>query len=106
MKTEYKEIAGVPAIIIGERSEKVYLFVHGKMGNKEEALRFSEIACPAGFQVVGIDLPEQGLRRKTASVGSHTGAAARVPLSERRLARDPDTRKQHRSVVFNACGAG
>ena len=63
MKTEYKEIAGVPAIIIGERSEKVYLFVHGKMGNKEEALRFSEIACPAGFQVVGIDLPEHGSRK-------------------------------------------
>lgn len=63
MKTEYKEIAGVPAIIIGERSKKVYLFVHGKMGNKEEALRFSEIACPAGFQVVGIDLPEHGSRK-------------------------------------------
>lgn len=63
MKTEYKEIAGVPAIIIGERSEKVYLFVHGKMGNKEEALRFAEIACPAGFQVVGIDLPEHGSRK-------------------------------------------
>ena len=63
MKTEYKEIAGVPAIMIGERSEKVYLCVHGKMGYQEEALRFAEIACPAGFQVVGIDLPEHGSRK-------------------------------------------
>lgn len=55
-------IAGVPALVIGERSEAAFLFVHGKMGSKDEAIAFAEIACPAGFQVVGIDLPGHGSR--------------------------------------------
>lgn len=63
MKTEYQSIAGIPALIIGEASEKVWLFVHGKMGCKEEALAFGALACPAGWQVVGVDLPEHGSRK-------------------------------------------
>ena len=30
----------------GEKSEKVFLFVHGLHGNKEEALAFAEVAVP------------------------------------------------------------
>lgn len=63
MKIEQKSIAGVPAIIIGERSDTAYLFVHGKMGSKDEAADFARFACPAGRQVVGIDLPEHGSRK-------------------------------------------
>lgn len=63
MKTEQKGIAGVPAIIIGERSDAAYLFVHGKMGSKDEVTAFARLACPAGCQVVGIDLPEHGSRK-------------------------------------------
>lgn len=63
MKTEYQSIAGVPALVIGEEAEKVWLFVHGKMGCKEEAFSFAEPACSAGYQVVGIDLPEHGSRK-------------------------------------------
>lgn len=40
METENVGIAGSPALVIGEESENVYLFVHGKMGCKEEAIRF------------------------------------------------------------------
>ena len=58
MKTAYQTIAGIPALVIGETSERVWLFVHGKMGCKEEALAFGTLACPAGWQVVGVDLPE------------------------------------------------
>ena len=31
-------IGSTPALLVGEKSEKVFLFVHGLHGNKEEAL--------------------------------------------------------------------
>ncbi len=34
-------ISSTPALLIGEKSEKVFLFVHGLHGNKEEALAFA-----------------------------------------------------------------
>lgn len=57
MKTQKLEISGIPALLYGEESRKVYLYVHGKMGCKEEALPFAELACPAGYQVLAVDLP-------------------------------------------------
>ena len=63
MKTERITLKGIPALLIGEPSHKVYLYVHGKMGSKEEALAFAGQACPAGYQVLAIDLPEHGARR-------------------------------------------
>ena len=32
MKTQKLEISGIPALLYGEESRKVYLYVHGKMG--------------------------------------------------------------------------
>ena len=63
MKKLEFEIAGIPALLVGEPSERLYLYVHGKMGCKEEALDFAERACPAGYQVLAIDLPEHGQRK-------------------------------------------
>lgn len=63
MKTQKLEISGIPALLYGKESRKVYLYVHGKMGCKEEALPFAELACPAGYQVLAVDLPEHGERR-------------------------------------------
>ena len=63
MKKQNLTLAGVPAILYGERSRKVYLYVHGKNGCKEEAERFANTACAAGWQVLAIDLPEHGARR-------------------------------------------
>lgn len=63
MKKLEFEIAGIPALLVGEPSERLYLYVHGKMGYKEEALDFAERACPAGYQVLAIDLPEHGQRK-------------------------------------------
>ena len=57
MRTEITTIGRVDAIILGERSRKVFLFVHGQGGNKEEAIPFAEIVVPKGYQVIGIDLP-------------------------------------------------
>lgn len=44
-------------IVLGEKSDKVFLFVHGNGENKEEAIAFADIAVPFGYQVMGIDLP-------------------------------------------------
>lgn len=57
MKTEITTIGRVDAIILGDSSRKVFLFVHGQGGNKEEAIPFAEIIVPKGYQVIGIDLP-------------------------------------------------
>lgn len=50
-------MGSTPALIIGEKSDKVFLFVHGLHGRKEEALDFAEVAVPKGYQVLSIDLP-------------------------------------------------
>ncbi len=55
-------IDGIPALILGEPSEKVCLFVHGQGGSREEAFRFAKIAALHGWQTVGINLPEHGGR--------------------------------------------
>lgn len=62
MKTEQISIRGVPAIVCGEPSKRIFLFVHGMGGSKEEAVAFAEIVQSKGWQVVGVDLPEHGER--------------------------------------------
>lgn len=57
------EIAGIPAVLYGKRSRRVYLYVHGKNGSAAEAARFARTACPAGWQVLAVDLPEHGARK-------------------------------------------
>lgn len=64
MKTERFTLKNIPILLLGEPSRKVYLYVHGKMGSKEEALAFAELACPAGYQVLALDLPEHGERKQ------------------------------------------
>ena len=63
MKEVLFQIGQIPAVQYGEDADKVYLFVHGKCGYKEEAKAFAEIVCPRGWQVLGIDLPEHGSRK-------------------------------------------
>lgn len=63
MKTQSLEIGGATAILYGETREKGYLFLHGQMGCKEEGEAFARLACPKGYQVLAIDLPDHGQRR-------------------------------------------
>ncbi len=58
-------LAGIPAILYGERSRWVYLYIHGRHGCKGEAERFAHTACEAGWQVLAIDLPEHGARQNS-----------------------------------------
>ena len=62
MKMSRIKIGNIPAIVFGDISNKVYVYVHGKMGKKEEASSFAEIAIDKGFQVISFDLPEHGER--------------------------------------------
>lgn len=59
-------INNIPALLFGAPADKVYLFVHGKCGSKEDAKSFAEIACGKGFQVLSFDLPEHGERKDSA----------------------------------------
>lgn len=63
-----KIIANVEALIIGEKTDKVYLFVHGHGGNKEEAQAFAEVVNPLGYQVIGIDLSLMEMPEKVMSL--------------------------------------
>lgn len=65
MKKQATTVAGIPAVLYGERSRSVYLYVHGKQGCKEEAERFACTAGEQGWQVLAIDLPEHGTRQNS-----------------------------------------
>lgn len=57
------KIHDIPTVVYGEPSDKVFLFVHGKNGQKEEAAPFAAVVAGKGYQVLGIDLPEHGERK-------------------------------------------
>jgi pimeloyl-ACP methyl ester carboxylesterase len=63
MKKDFFQIQGIPAILFGLPSDKLYLYIHGQGGYKEEAKSFALIACANGCQVLSIDLPEHGERK-------------------------------------------
>lgn len=63
INTRKIEIENIPAIVWGKPSDKIYIFVHGKMSSKESAHGFAEIAVERGYQVLSFDLPEHGERK-------------------------------------------
>ena len=63
MQKELLSIQRIPAILWGEPSDSIYIFVHGKTSSKEEALSFAEKAIPKGYQILSFDLPEHGDRK-------------------------------------------
>ena len=62
MKKETLKIKNIPAVLWGEKSNSVYIYVHGKLSSKEEARGFAEKAVQKGYQVLSFDLPEHGDR--------------------------------------------
>lgn len=63
------QIHSIPAIIWGTSSKRLYLYIHGQGGCKEEAEAeaFANIACRNGCQVLSIDLPEHGDRKSESN---------------------------------------
>lgn len=60
------KIDGIPALIWGPLSDKVYLCVHGKMSSKESAAGIAQIAAQKGYQTISFDLPQHGERKDEA----------------------------------------
>lgn len=52
-------IGDVSSVMFGERSDRVFLFIHGKGGNKKEARRFYDVIGDRGYQVIGIDIKKR-----------------------------------------------
>ncbi|BBF44326.1 alpha/beta hydrolase [Lachnospiraceae bacterium KM106-2] len=67
MRKEKLYIQNIPAIVWGEKSDKVFLAVHGNMSHKEDAViqLLAEEAEFEGYQVLSFDLPEHGERAGT-----------------------------------------
>ena len=66
MKTEKTKINNIPSIIWGEKSNKVFIAVHGNMSNKEDEVikKLAEKVVSKGYQLVSFDLPEHGERKE------------------------------------------
>lgn len=62
MKFQNIKINNIPTIIWGEKSDKVYIHIHGKMSRKEYAENFAKIAEGKGYQTISFDLPDHGER--------------------------------------------
>jgi len=56
------------ALIIGDKSDRAFLFIHGNGGSKQEARAFAEVVVPLGYQVIGIDLPVMEGPEKVLSI--------------------------------------
>ena len=62
MKTETLRIGGIPAVLYGENSDKIVLYLHGRHGWKEDALALAPLMQETGWQILAADLPEHGER--------------------------------------------
>lgn len=67
MKTTKLYIGKIPVIIWGAKSDKAYIYVHGKMSDKESAESFAQIAENKGYQTISFDLPEHGERESESN---------------------------------------
>ena len=63
-------IQGIPAILWGETSDKLFIAVHGNMSSKDDTaiVILAEEATAKGYQVLSFDLPEHGERKGQADL--------------------------------------
>lgn len=64
LKNNFK-IENIPAILWGDKSDKLFVVVHGNMSNKadDSIIVFAEEATAVGYQVLSFDLPQHGDRK-------------------------------------------
>ena len=67
------DVNGIPAILWGEKSDRLYLFVHGKLSSKEAAASFAPIAAGKGYQTLSFDLARHGERKDGAKLDVFSG---------------------------------
>lgn len=68
MKIERIKINNIPSIIWGEKSNKVFIAIHGNMSNKEDEVIkiLAKEVVNKGYQLLSFDLPEHGERKLDA----------------------------------------
>lgn len=61
-------IEGIPAILWGVKSSRLFIAVHGNQSSKDDRIivLFAEEAVQKGYQVLSFDLPEHGERKTEA----------------------------------------
>jgi alpha-beta hydrolase superfamily lysophospholipase len=101
MKKEKLTIGKMPAILLGEASDKVYLYIHGMGGCKEEAEGFAKIAAGQAWQVLSIDLPEHGERAQEKGTFNPWSAMPEF----RAVMEYAKARWKHISLFANSIGA-
>jgi len=59
------KIEGIPAILWGEPSDRLFIAIHGNMSSKDDdvIVILAEEAIAKGYQVLSFDLPEHGDRK-------------------------------------------
>ena len=64
MEKQYLWIEGIPAVLWGAASDKLFIAVHGDQSNKEDDVIaiLAEEAANKGCQTLSFDLPEHGIR--------------------------------------------
>ena len=69
MQKERIQIGNIPAVIWGEKQNKVFIAVHGNMSHKEDTViqMLAELVTKRGYQVLSFDLPEHGERKEDKS---------------------------------------
>lgn len=96
------KIEAIPAVLYGDQADRVWLYVHGKHGCKEEGEAFARVVCPKGWQVLAVDLPEHGARRFDAAFDS-SACRPRFVLSAEISSiykKDGKTRKVHNIILL------
>ena len=101
MTEQHHTVDHIPAVLYGAESNRVWLYLHGKHGCKEEAKPFAEIVCPKGAQVLAIDLPEHGERKSSTETLTPWDA---VPEMQRLLS-CARTRWEHIALRCTSLGA-
>ena len=69
MKIKRIKINDIPSIIWGEKSNKVFIAVHGNMSNKEDEVIkiLAENVVSKGYQLLSFDLSEHGERKENTN---------------------------------------
>lgn len=95
------KIKNIPAVVYGGASDKVYIYIHGRFGSKEEGEDLAALVCPLGYQVLSVDLPEHGERSCETGTFNPWNAVPELKL----VLAEARRRWAHISVRANSIGA-
>ena len=102
MQKQELKIQEIPAVLWGEKKEKIFIAVHGNMSNKTDDIisEFAKAALKAGYQVLSFDLPEHGERKDE-------GIPCKVQNCVEELAVIMNyVKERYRSISLFACSMG